>query len=177
MKNIKRNAMAVAGALALLSGGVAHADLLEYSFTGADGSPRTVPADANYVNPEGSITFALSGGVDRRVRITIFDENEEPVSSGVSELLGAEDRISVSGKEYYGAFLVLPAPGEGQYKLKADILTGTGSVIKEDIFDVEIDTTPPVITGSPYLKKHQDGLVKLTRFLVERAHRILLSKA
>ena len=148
MKNLKRNAMAMAGAFALLSGGAAHADLLEYSFTGADGSQRTVPADANYVNPEGSITFALSAGVDRKVRISILNSSGAVVSAKTSQLLGANDRITVGGKEYYGAFLNLNAPGEGRYTLKAEILSGAEKSVRSDTYPLAIDTTPPTSTGT-----------------------------
>jgi hypothetical protein len=148
MKNLKRNAMAMAGAFALLSGGAAHADLLEYSFTGADGSQRTVPADANYVNPEGSITFALSAGVDRKVRISVLNASGATLSSKTSQLLGANDRITVGGREYYGDFLTLNAPGEGHYTLKAEILAGDNTSVKTDTYPLTVDTTPPAITGA-----------------------------
>ena len=147
MKNLKRNAMAMAGAFALLSGGAAHADLLEYSFTGADGSQRTVPADANYVNPEGSITFALSAGVDRKVRISILNASGATLSSKTSQLLGANDRITVGGREYYGDFLTLNAPGEGHYTLKAEILAGDNTSVKTDTYPLIVDTTAPTASA------------------------------
>lgn len=147
MKNIKRNAMALAGAFALLSGGAAHADLLEYSFTGADGSPRTVSADENYVNPEGTINFALSAGVDRKVRISILDSSGAALSSKTSQILGANDRISVGGREYYGDFLALMAPGEGSYTLKAEILAGDNTSVKTDTYPLTVDTTPPTASA------------------------------
>lgn len=147
MIKLKRKALAITGALALLSGGHAQADLLEYFFTGADGTQRTLQADAKYANPTGTMTFALSAGVDRKVRISILNATGGVLNTVTSDLLGANDRITVGGKQYYGAFLSLPAPNEGLHKIKAEILAGDGKAVKVDIHTLNVDLTPP--TGSP----------------------------
>ncbi|MFC6674126.1 Ig-like domain-containing protein [Marinobacterium aestuariivivens] len=145
MKTLKRRALAIAGALALLSGGAAHADLLEYSFTGADGSQRTLQPSAKYANPTGTMTFALSAGVDRKVQISILDTSGAVISSTGSELLGPNDRILVGGQEYYGTSLSLDAPPEGDYQLKAEIVSNEGTTVQSDIYSVTFDVTPPSV--------------------------------
>jgi large repetitive protein len=143
MIRLKRKALALAGAITLLSGGHAHADLLEYNFIGSDGSQRTLPGSAEYGNPTGKITFALSAGVDRKVRISILNSAGEILNSATSELLGANDRITVGGKEYYGAFLKLAAPSEGLHIIKAEILASDGKVVKVNEHTLNVDLTPP----------------------------------
>jgi len=132
-------ASAVLAALPLSS---AHADLIEYSFTGADGLNRTLGAGAVYANPVSDMRFALSAGVDRKVRISIIQDGQ-PISTATSKLLGGGDRIVAGGQEYYGAVLALKAPGEGQYKLKAEILGSDDSVVKVDTHALIVDTTAP----------------------------------
>lgn len=150
MIKLKRKALAITGVIALISGGYAQADLLEYSFTGVDGTDKTLPANVSHANPVGDITFALSAGVDRKVRISILDATKNAVvSSAVSSILGANDRINVSNRDYYGAYLKLATPKEGNYRIKSEILSGTGSVVKEQLNSLTIDITPPKINGSP----------------------------
>lgn len=170
MIKLKPKIRALLGAMAVLTAGTAHADLLEYSFTGADGSQRTLTPTATYANPTGTMTFALSAGVDRKVRISILNSTGAVVSTKTSSLLGANDRITVGGKEYYGAFLTLQAPDEGSYLLKAEIISGNELPIKVDEFPLIVDTTLPVIDGDffwnamGYQRLHDDG-----KWIVSRA--------
>lgn len=143
MIKLKPKFQAVLGILAVLTAGTAHADLLEYSFTGADGSQRTLTPTANYANPTGAMTFALSAGVDRKVRMSIVDSSGSVISSKTGKLLGANDRINVSSKEYYGEYLSLDMPGEGNYLLRAEILSNDESLVRKDEYPVIFDITPP----------------------------------
>lgn len=59
--------------------------------------------------------------------------------------LGATDRITVGGKSYYGAELQLPAPAEGEYSLKAEILSSRGSSVQTDKFNFVVDVTAPSV--------------------------------
>ncbi|MDY6928135.1 MAG: DUF4165 domain-containing protein, partial [Pseudomonadota bacterium] len=168
MNTVKRKALAAAGAFALLYGGGVQADLLQYSFTGADGTQHTLEPNATYANPTGNMTFALSAGVDRKVRMSILDSAGKVLSSETSELLGANDRITVGGNQYYGAFLNLPAPKQGSYELKAEILAGDGSSIKVDSHEMVVDTTPPsaspmTATNSGYGQVTSGSVWKLGR--------------
>lgn len=149
MGRLNRSAIAIACAAALLSAGSAHADLLEYSFKGADGSQRSLGPSDKYANPVGKVTFALNAGLDRKVRISILNSAGKTVESKTSHLLGVGDRITVAGKVNYGALLTLNAPPEGTYKLKAEIISGDGkdTSIKADEYDWVVDTSKP--TSNP----------------------------
>lgn len=133
-------------ALALMVGlsTPAVADLIEYSFTGTDGSHITKqPTDA-YSNASDQIRFALAAGLDRRVRITILDKEGSVLSTKTSHLLGGADRIEIAGKEYYGAFLELRAPlQEGEYIFRSEIISAAGVPVRVDNYPAIIDRTAP----------------------------------
>lgn len=148
MNKIKQLALASATAAAFLVAGGAQADLLEYSFTSAQGEQRTLKPSATYANPTGNIKFALSAGVDRMVRASIVNAAGNVLSSQTSKLLGANDRITVGGREYYGDFLSLAAPAEGTYTLRAEIIEADGkATVQSDEYPLVVDVTKPVITG------------------------------
>lgn len=147
MNKIKQLALASATAAAFLVAGGAQADLLEYSFTSAQGEQRTLKPSATYANPTGNIKFALSAGVDRMVRVSIVNAAGNVLSSQTSKLLGANDRITVDGREYYGAFLSLAAPAEGAYTLRAEILSAGNKPVAVDDYEWIVDTTPPTMSA------------------------------
>ena len=113
MINFKPKLPALLGALAVLTAGAAHAELLEYTFKAPDGAQRSLPPNANYANPTGNVSFALSAGIDRKVKVSVRRSDGTVVSTATSHLLGATDRITVGGKSYYGAELQLAAPAAG----------------------------------------------------------------
>lgn len=131
--------------LSALSIGSAHADLLEYSFTDTNGEVRTLTPSNKYANPVGPIKFALNAGVDRKVRISITDKDGKELSSATSGVLGAGDRISVDGREYYGAYLELPEAPEGEVNLVSQILSSTDDIVKTDIQPLSVDRSKPYI--------------------------------
>ncbi|MFY0992671.1 Ig-like domain-containing protein, partial [Halomonas sp. C05BenzN] len=128
-----------------MASGHAVADLVEFSFMNPSGEQRTLPADAHYANPVGSIDFMVSGGVDRRVSVSILRQDGSVIQTETSHLLGADDRIATSSGEYYGAKLALRAPGEGGYQIRSRILSSSGDVVSERVAPLLVDTTPPTV--------------------------------
>jgi len=122
-----------------------YADLIEYQFTTPSGEARTLAADAQFANPVGPINFKVSGGVDRRVSVSLLREDGSEIQSQTSQLLGAEDRIKTSDGEYYGALLTLNGVGEGNYQIRSRILSSAGSIVSESNNPLLIDTTPPTV--------------------------------
>lgn len=129
--------------LVALVTGTANADLLEYTFKAPDGKDRTLTPDVRYANPTGNITFSLSAGIDRKVRMSILNSNGAVVSTSTSALIGAPDRITVGGNSYYGARLSLPSPSDGSYLLRAEILTGEGTPVRVDEYSWVVDSIAP----------------------------------
>lgn len=143
-KTISRLKLACAVAL-LTAGSAANAELIQYSFTGADGQQHVkVPSD-RYINAANTISFALSAGLDRKVRVSLLNSNGAVISTETSVLIGATDLITVNGKKYYGAILSLPKPpSDGLYTIKSETLRGDdGSVVKEEKFPITVDRTAP----------------------------------
>lgn len=143
MKKHRLKLPALLGTIAVLSAGSAHAELLQLSFTAPGGAQRNLGPTANYVNPTGNVKFALSAGVDRKVRISLLKTDGALVSTATSTLLGATDRITVGGSSYYGAELQLAAPVAGTYKLKAEILSAAGATVQADEYPMTVDVTAP----------------------------------
>ncbi|HDZ9205295.1 TPA: DUF4165 domain-containing protein [Vibrio cholerae] len=147
MINFKPKIPALLGALAVLTAGAAHAELLEYTFKAPDGTQRSLPPNTNYANPTGNVSFALSAGIDRKVKISVLRSDGTVVSTATSHLLGATDRITVGGKSYYGAELQLPAPVGGAYTVRAEILASDGSTVQVDQYPLTVDVTPPTYSS------------------------------
>ncbi len=137
----------LSGVATLLALPNAQADLLEYSFTDTLGEQKVLQPGSEYANPVSDLTFTLSGGVDRKVRLLIRDEEGAVVSSASSELLGANDRILVDGGEFYGERLQLPVPADGSYEFVAQIISTDGTVVSEQVDPVTVHTTPPTSGG------------------------------
>lgn len=133
----------VAFAVLLQVAGVAHAELLQYEFQTARGEARTLAPQANYANAVGDMTFYLNTGIDRKVRLSITDQNGKEVSQIESHTIGGSDRIVVDGKTYYGASLKLAAPSEGQYTVTESIMRSSGEAVKTATYPLTIDNTPP----------------------------------
>lgn len=160
----KRNPLVLLPMLAALCAAGAQADLLEYTFQAPDGTQKTLAPGATYANATGNIAFAVSAGVDRKVRVSILRPDQSVVSTRTSDLLGATDRITVGGKSYYGARLELPAPPEGEYRIRTELLSAQGAIVQTENATLVQDITPPV-AGSPffwtpfqeYHRLHTDG--------------------
>ncbi len=86
MINFKPKLPALLGALAVLTAGAAHAELLEYTFKAPDGAQRSLPPNANYANPTGNVSFALSAGIDRKVKVSVRRSDGTVVSTATSHL-------------------------------------------------------------------------------------------
>lgn len=148
------------GALGLSSVAVtAQADLIEYTYQSVQGERKTVSAGQGYVNPKGNLTFALSAGVDRRVRVSILDKKDKVISTATGKILGAEDRITAAGARYYGEVLSLPAPAEGEYIIQAEIITADGKKsVQKDRYPLNVDVTPPSSSGAQAVGQLYNGV-------------------
>lgn len=137
----------------------AQAELVSLSYTDTHNNQISTSPNVQFINPTSDIAFSLSAGIERKVRISILNENGDIVASKTSELLGAESRINVDGKEYYGDIISLPTPTEGHYTLKSEILTGQGNSIQSDEYRITIDVTPPVFHGQIRKIGHSSGSI------------------
>lgn len=146
-KSTHRRCKTLVMAAAFFTAG-ANAELIEYSFDSIANIKRTVSADQKYVNPKGLISFALSAGVDRKVKVSILNDKKTVISTNTGKLIGGEDRITTSRGSFYGEVLTLNTPAEGTYTVLAEILSGDGKrVIQSDEYPLVVDVTKPVMNG------------------------------
>ena len=184
MKKIHRSA-ACATAIMLISG-IAQAELIQYAFTDTKGNEKTVPAvnGTDYINPIGVIKFALSAGIDRKLRATISDARGIIVYSHTTDLLGPLDRITVENKNYYGKIIETPSLAEGEYTIRAEIISATGAVVQVDSYKVVVDISPPTFgeltwkmnygygyapDGIPKWSPEESGYIKVSDFSDEHS--------
>ncbi|AOZ11191.1 Ig-like domain-containing protein [Cupriavidus malaysiensis] len=170
MNRVKSRAAALSAALlagtaALGTSLSANAELLQLQFQDKRGTVKTVAPGDKYVNPVGDITFALSGGLARSVRITIQKEQSTlTVGTAQSGVLGADSTMTIGGQSYYGALLKLPAPVDGSYILKAEILASNGQTVQADTYPIVIDTVGPTTTGAMDVRRNYGSFGTISQF-------------
>ena len=123
----------------------AFSEVLQYRFTDTVGKDKSVSPSVGYLNPKTSFTISVSAGIDRKVKVTLLKEDGSLISSATSKLLGSSDRITVSGKDYYGAELTLAKPTDGPYNLVTETLSSKNVLVASEATTVVVDSTPPVL--------------------------------
>jgi len=157
MKNFRKTVIRAVALSALC--GAAHADLVQYSFTDTNNAAKAlVPASGvTYINPKNTVNFALSAGIDRKVRLTVLDAKNKQVGTQTSGLLGANDKITANGKEYFGALFNMNLSDEGNYTIKAEILDSANKVVQTDSYQVIVDRTAPVLSDISWYMGYGGG--------------------
>lgn len=144
-----RNAFIAAFGLTMLAVNAAHADLVKISYTTNTGNPVNAAPGVGLINPASGVSFMVSGGIDRKLRIAVTaDGAANPVFSKESAtVLGANDVITYNGKAYYAQEFASPKLADGKYTVVAEILASTGAVVQSDSVPLVVDTQGPV-TGT-----------------------------
>lgn len=133
-------------ALAIAPIDYVQADLVKYSYTNTSGKTIEASPGANYLNPTSGVSFMVSGGIDRKLKLTISQKGSTlPLfTEESSKVLGANDVIRFEGKDYYAQQFTSPKLNDGEYIVKSEILSSNGTVVKTENADIIIDTTPPI---------------------------------
>jgi|GEM_PF-2817935 len=147
--SVRRLKILIPGFAALLISSVSHAALIQSSYTNSNGEPASSGPGAQYMNPTGLISFAVSAGLDRKVRVELRNASGELIESATSPLLGASDLITVNGKDYYGARVTLSSPDEGEYVTSAQILNSDDDVVQSDEYPWTLDRSGYQFNGMP----------------------------
>lgn len=129
--------------LALLPFTGAQAELVRYAYTDSQGVFKEAPAGTLSINPRDGVRFMLSGGVDRKLRITVKRGSTIVYSATSSKVLGGTDVISYEGKNYYAEDFVGPKLADGSYTIVSDILSSTDQVVLSKSYSVLVDTAAP----------------------------------
>lgn len=149
--NLKHTWSALIAALGLtaLSVNTAHADLVKIGYTSTTGTPINAAPGVGLINPASGVTFMVSGGIDRKLRIAVTANGaaNPAFTKESATVLGANDVITYNGKTYYAQEFTSPKLADGKYTVKAEILASSGTVVQSDSVPLVIDTQGP-ITGT-----------------------------
>jgi hypothetical protein len=157
LKYVRGTCMAILG-LFLASVEDAYADLVRYSYTTTAGVPTTASPGVGFISPSSGVSFLVSGGIDRKLRIAVTASGAStPIFTKQSaKLLGATDVVTYNGNSYYGEEFLSPKLPDGQYTVTTDILSSTGAVVQTQNVALIIDTGGPV-AGTFYPRPYAWG--------------------
>ncbi len=132
-------------ALAIVPINGAYADLVKYGYTNNAGVQTNTEPGTGFINPSTGISFMVSGGIDRKLRIAVTANGAAtPVfTKESSKVLGASDVISYNGENYYAEEFVSPKLPDGRYTVKTEILSSAGAVVQTENVPLVIDTAGP----------------------------------
>ena len=140
------SSLAAAFGLAMVSMGSAQADLVKFTYANKSGAQVTAEPGVGFVSPASGLTFMVSGGIDRKLRIAVTPSGSStPIFSKESaKVLGATDVIAYNGKSYYAEEFASQKLPDGKYTIKTDILASTGAVVQTESVNLVIDTAGPI---------------------------------
>ncbi|WP_244657269.1 DUF4165 domain-containing protein [Pseudomonas sp. CFBP 13719] len=144
LQNMSR--AAIAASVLLLLPLSAHADLVKYSYATKAGDQVTAEPGQGFINPNGSISFMISGGIDRKLRVIVTASGaSSPVFTKEStKVLGADDVLVYKGNSYYAEEFVSPKLADGSYTVTSQILSSTGAIVQAENHTLLVDTAAPV---------------------------------
>ncbi|MEZ8029256.1 Ig-like domain-containing protein [Enterovibrio norvegicus] len=119
-----------------------YAEIIEYRFNSVLNEQRIEQSDRKQLNPINSIEVIVSGGLDRKLKLVVED-NQGVRFSHVSGFITVDDRIELNGSAIYGKSFVVPKLPDGHYSFKQHLLDASETILKTDTKQVLIDTTPP----------------------------------
>lgn len=154
-KHLSKTALALLATLSFS----AYSEVLTLSMTDMNNSSVEQSISDQYFNPKSSMSIKVSGGLDRKLRLTLKSSAGIAVQTLSSDVINVSDRISALGRDYYGQTFTIKKPQDGSYVLIAEIINLSGKVLQTDSYPLVIDTTPPT-AGAPIAKSYGglDGL-------------------
>lgn len=145
--------------LPVMWAGNAHADLIKYRYMSvSQGVHIDTEPGAGFINPSAGISFMVSGGIDRKLRLSVTRAGSStPVFTKQSaRVLGATDVITYKGQNYYAEEFTSPKLADGSYTITSEILSSTGVTVQADSNTLIIDSVGPA-AGSFYPKPYSWG--------------------
>lgn len=126
-----------------------------YSFLESGSSViKEVAFSEKYLNPNTEINFVVSAGLDRKVKLTITDNNGATLDSITSTVIGVSDRIAFMGREFYGKSIKSKLmPTDGNYLYKVELLDINNETISSESKEYSIDKSGPLF-GDWYATGH-----------------------
>lgn len=115
-------------------------------FTTTDNTSRVISNFTNaYLNNGADVDLLIASGLDRKLRVKVM-KSGVTVEDVTTSVINTSDRISHSGKDFYGKVVNLNGLStDGDYTIQIDTLSLNGSTVTSDSYELMRDTVPPVI--------------------------------
>ncbi|MFQ3190592.1 MAG: hypothetical protein ACI936_001724 [Paraglaciecola sp.] len=147
----------------------AKAELVGFSYLDTSGT-AIEKTTTEIQNPSVNINAMFSAGLERKVKVQLYDLSGALVVSLTSSPVTVSDRFTFKGNDYYGKSLKLSVPGnvDGTYNLSITTLDTADTVISSESQPLIIDTQSPsigimVATGSYGMSSGTNEVWKLGR--------------
>jgi len=144
MKKINITALTLAALTSLST----QAELLSLSFTDTNGEDITVENSKRFINPTSGVKLKISAGLDRKVSFIVKNSSNNIMDVGESPAISVNDTLTHNGNTYYGYELSTTALPDGVYTFITQLKDYNGTVVDSEVFNFEIDTVKPTITGA-----------------------------
>ncbi len=101
-----------------------------------------------YLNNKSGVELFISSGLDRKLRVKLL-KSGSTVEDTTTAVINTNDRISISGKEFYGKVVSLSGlSSDGDFTIQIDTQSLNGEVVATDTYELTRDTVAPVINDS-----------------------------
>ena len=149
----------------------AWAEVVQVEYQDNKGVPAAKYASPYYINPQSSLSAAVTAGVGRHIVLEVKNTKGDLVFTQSKNRVENKDTFVVNGVTYFGAKFDVTKLVDGQYSLTSIVYSTAGEEVSRQENDLFIDTQAPLIVGDfywnpfgSYAHKHTDG-----RFIVSRA--------
>lgn len=120
-------------------------------FVDTKGSQKQLTSKFDGVNNSGSISFIISSGLDRRLRVQLYDASDTIIWSEETPVINTSDRLSYLDRDFYGKQLSTSELSEdGDYKIQIDTLDLSGNLVASESKAFYRDTQSPIIHDSDF---------------------------
>ena len=122
-----------------------YAEIVEYTFTDTNNNSVSKKSDVQFINPSSELSVFLSGGLDRKIKLSITDlSTNTNIYEHTSNYITIDDRLQSSeGLEYYAKIFSVPRLSDGNYRFTHQLIDNTNSIVVTETKDVTIDTELP----------------------------------
>lgn len=135
----------------------ANAGLEFVSFDSNGTNKKINTSNLSYINSSGSVDFYISAGLDRRVLVQLYQQ-DNLVYENKTTVVNTKDRIDAENKSFYGKKVTIPTLNDGSYTLKITSLSLSNNIVSNDEYHFQRDTIAP--TFSDDIKFVQAGYGK-----------------
>lgn len=131
------------GLCSVICSGMANAAVEGFSYTDTNATVKTT--EGSLINPQTDAMVYLSGGLDNKLKLSVINTGGVTVFNNTTDFIRVSDRLSFSGREFYGKSITIPKLMDGLYSLKIETINSSGTTIDQYTKVVEVDTEGPII--------------------------------